>query len=91
MAKKHNGGKKKKQPPPKILKEVKITAKRPKTVQQTSVTKSGEVPTRRIDSLKKANPALGKVIGNGYKGSGGKTTYGDDASDAIKAGLKKKS
>jgi len=56
----------------------------------TSVTRSGEVATRRIDSMKKANPMLGKAIGKPYTGSGGKKTYGADASDAIKAGLKKK-
>ena len=70
------------------LKEVKITAKRPKA--NTSVLSGGgEVKSAKVDSMKKANPALGKVIGSGYKGSGGKTTYGADASDAIKAGLKR--
>lgn len=66
------------------LKEVKISAKSPKSTLKSG----GDVPTRRIDSLKRANPALGKVIGKGSKGSGGMTTYGDDASDAIKKGLK---
>lgn len=72
------------------LQEVKITAKRPKSVQQTSVTKSGEVPTRRIDSLKRANPQLGRVIGKGSQVPGQKVRYGDASSDAIKAGLAKK-
>lgn len=63
-----------------------------KTVKRdsTSVTKSGEVATRRIDSMRKVNPSLGRAIGKPYVGSGGKKTYGPDASDAIKAGLKKK-
>jgi len=52
-----------------------------------SVTRFGEVANSRIDSMKKAG--MGKVIGNGYKNSGGGTSYGYAASDAIKAGLKK--
>jgi len=54
-----------------------------------SVTRFGEVANSRIDSMKKANPALGKAIGEGYKNSGGGKSYGYAASDAIKAGLKK--
>lgn len=72
---------------PRQMKEVKVVVKKstPK-----SVTSFGEVPTRRIDSIKKANPGAGKLIGGGYKGSGGMTTYGRDQSDVIKAALKKK-
>jgi len=50
----------------------------------------GQVPTRKIDSMKRANPNLGRVIGKPSTGSGGMKTYGDNASDAIKAGLKGK-
>lgn len=50
----------------------------------------GEVATRRVDSIKKANPQLGRVIGKPGVGSGGMATYGAAASDAIKAGLSKK-
>lgn len=66
------------------LKEVKITAKSPKSVLKSG----GEVSTRRIDSIKRANPAAARAIGKGFKGSGGMTTYGDDASDVIKSQLK---
>jgi hypothetical protein len=52
-----------------------------------SVTRFGPVANSRIDSMKKAG--MGKVIGDGYKNSGGGTSYGYAASDAIKAGLKK--
>lgn len=53
----------------------------------TSVTRFGEVPTKKIDSMNKANPKLGRAIGIPYIGTGGKKTYGPDASDAIKSGL----
>lgn len=69
------------------LKEVKIKGKRIPKSDPKSATRSGEVSTRRVDSIKKANPALGKVIGKPYKGSGGMDSYGPDASDAIKKGL----
>ena len=68
------------------LKGTTISAKVPG--KKTVVTRQGEVPARKVDSLKRAGYA--KAIGSGYKGSGGKTTYGDDASDAIKAGLSRK-
>lgn len=56
-----------------------------------SVLKSGaQVPTRKIDSIKKANPTLGKAIGKASKDKYGNNWYGDVASDAIKSGLKGK-
>lgn len=71
------------------LKEVQIKGKRIQKQVPKSVLKSGgEVPTSRIDSIRKANPAASRAIGKGYKGSGGMTTYGDDASDIIKSQLK---
>lgn len=57
---------------------------------QTVVTLSGEVPASKIDSIRKANPRLGAKIGTGYKDTGGKTRFGDDSSDMIKAALKGK-
>jgi hypothetical protein len=88
MAKKNDGGGKKAKPAPKMLKEVKITAKAPKHTEEKSLTRKGPVATRRIDSIKRANPALGRVIGKGSKDRYGNTTYGDDSTDAIRAGLK---
>lgn len=56
-----------------------------------SVLKGGkQIPTRRVDSIRKVNPAAGRAIGKPYKGSGGMDTYGPDASDKIKTTLKKK-
>lgn len=52
-----------------------------------SMTKTGKVPTRQVDSIKKVNPALGKLIGSGGK-QYGTTRYGENASDAIRTGLK---
>lgn len=55
-----------------------------------SILKSGaQVPTRKIDSIKKANPAAGKMIGSGGKQYGA-TRYGEQASDVIKGALKRK-
>lgn len=71
------------------LKEVKITAARPK--KQMVATKSGQIPAARVDSLKRANPTLARYIGSATKRTPGDMgRYGDAASDAIKAGLKKK-
>ena len=70
------------------LKEVQIKGKRIPKSNPQSVTRSGQVATSKIDSIKKANPAAGRLIGKGYKGSGGMTTYGDDSSDVIKNALK---
>jgi len=68
----------------------KVTPAKRDTTNYSVLKQGGQVPTRRVDSIKKANPALGRVIGKPSKGSGGMKTYGDDASDAIKAGLKGK-
>ena len=55
-----------------------------------SVLKGGkQIPTRKIDSVRKANPAMGNAIGKPYKGSGGMDSYGADASDKIKKVVKK--
>jgi hypothetical protein len=72
------------------LKDVQIKGKKIPKSDPKSVTKSGEVPTRKIDSMRRANPALGRAIGKPGKGSGGMDTYGPEASDWIKKGLKKK-
>ena len=66
------------------LKQVNITAKAPK-----QVTAYGEVSKRKIDSVRKANPAAGRLIGKGSKDSGGMTRYGPEASDVIKKTVKK--
>jgi hypothetical protein len=71
------------------LPEVKIKGKGYKKADpQSSLKSHGQVATRRIDSIRKANPAMGRAIGKPYKGSGGMDTYGDDASDKIRASLK---
>jgi len=85
MAKKKDGGKKAAQPAPKMLKEVKITAKRPKHTEEKVLVKGGTVAKRRVDSLNRAG--WGKAVGAGSKDRYGNTTYGADASDAIKKGL----
>ncbi len=76
------------------LPQVTIRATKPvakKVVEKKSVLKTGgTVPTRKIDSIRQANPKLGASIGKPYKGSGGMDTYGDDASDKIKRALKPK-
>lgn len=64
--------------------------KRDSTVKQSVLKNAGQVPTKRIDSIRKANPAMGRAIGKPYKGSGGMDTYGNDASDKIKGALRKK-
>jgi hypothetical protein len=64
--------------------------KRDTTAKQSALKNGGQVPTKRIDSIRKANPAMGKAIGKPYKGSGGMDTYGNDASDKIKVALRKK-
>ena len=56
----------------------------------TSVTNKGEVSARKIDSIRKANPAAARAIGKGYRDSGNKVRYGADQSDAIRAALKKR-
>lgn len=80
MAKKDGGNRRQ-------LKEVQVTAKGKSTPK--SDTRFGQVATSRVDSMKRANPALGRVIGKPGTGSGGRATYGPDQSDAIKAGLAK--
>ena len=52
-----------------------------------SVTRFGEVATSRIDSMKKSSSGMAKAIVDGYKNSGGGTSYNSASSDAIKAGL----
>lgn len=59
------------------------------TTRYSALKTGGKIPTRKIDSVKKANPFMGKAIGKPYKGSGGMDTYGDDASDVIKKVIKK--
>ncbi len=58
----------------------------PQSILNTGAT----VPTRKIDSVRKANPKVGGMIGKPYKGSGGMDTYGPDASDKIRAVIKTK-
>jgi hypothetical protein len=74
----------------KKLPTVKITATRLSKAQPQSVTRSGQVPTSKIDSIRKANPAASQQMGKPYKGAGGMSTYGDRGSDVIKGALKKK-
>ena len=58
---------------------------------RTSVLKSGgEVPSSKIDSMRKANPKLSQAIGPAKKNRQNKDWYGDDQSDMIRAGLKRK-
>lgn len=80
-----------KKPNPTVLKEVKITAKRPakKLVEPTSqLFPKGEVSNRRVDSLVKAQPRLKSFIGSPQGKDGQKKKYSPEGSDIIKKALK---
>lgn len=65
-------------------KGVSVTGKRPvATVQGKQVAKS------RIDSARRANPALNKALGKAAKGSGGMDNYRDSKADLVNAALKR--
>lgn len=66
-----------------------VTIKSTPVKRPQSVLKGGQqVPTAKVDSIRKANPKLGSTINKPYKGSGGMDTYGPNDSDKIRAALK---
>lgn len=76
---------------PKVLNEVSITATRlakPKGV--TRLYPSGSVSNKSLDSIRSANPKLGKMIGKPISKSGELAQYGTSQSDLIKSALKPK-
>ena len=73
---------------PKQLKGVTITAKA--TKKRKSVVQGKEVPTARIDSARKANPALNRALGKPGKGSGGMDEYRDSKADLVNSALRRK-
>lgn len=69
---------------------MKITAKPyPKANPQTVLKGGQQIPTSKVDSIKAANPAVARVIGNPFRtgGDGSMMGYGADASDAIKKSM----
>lgn len=77
---------------PKQLKGVTITAKAKgkRGVVGKSVVQGKEVPTSRIDSARRANPALNRALGKAGKNSGGMDEYRDSKADLVNAALKRK-
>lgn len=76
---------------PKSLSEVTISSTRlvkPKTT--TRLYPKGEVANKSLDSLRSANPKLGKLIGKPAVKNGEQGQYGASQSDLIKSALKKK-
>lgn len=74
------------------LEEVTVTARPIKKKMAPSTTRlypKGEVENSKVDSIKKANPKLGRLIGSPNKGLG-KAQYGASESDLIKKALKRK-
>jgi hypothetical protein len=90
MKKPTDGGK------PRQLKGVTITAKRTTKpaakapYKASSVVQGKQIPSSRIDSARKANPALNRALGTNNKGSGGMDTYRDSKADLINSALKRK-
>ncbi len=70
--------------------KVNITTRTPDPVVRKSSVQGKEVPTSRIDSARKANPALSRAIGKPSKGWSGTDTYRDSQADLINSALRKK-
>jgi hypothetical protein len=85
MKKKMGGG------GPKQLKGVTIVGKRtakPTPKNDKSVVQGmGEVPKSRVDSARRANPALNRALGKAGKGSGGMDEYREGKADLVKSAL----
>jgi len=67
-----------------------VTTRTPDPVVRKSSVQGKEVPTSRIDSARKANPAFNRALGPATKGSGGMDTYRDAKADLINSALKGK-
>lgn len=80
-------GGKKKQGEPKTLKGVTIRGTTP-SKKKVVVQGIGEVPKRRVDSARRANPALNRALGKEQKGTGGMGNYREGSADLVKSALK---
>lgn len=58
------------------------------TSRKKAVVQGKEVAKSRIDSARKANPALNRALGAAAKGSGGMDTYRDSKADLVNAALR---
>ena len=83
-----------KNPKPKssnLLNEVSITATRlGKASTTTRLYPKGEVKNKSLDSIRSANPSLGRAIGKPFAKAGQQAQYGANQSDLIKQAIKPK-
>lgn len=71
------------------LNEVKITATRlAKPSTTTRLYPKGEVKNTQIDSIRRANPSLGRAIGQPSRKPGQQAQFGTNQSDLIKQAIK---
>lgn len=69
--------------------KMRVTSHTPDPVVRKSTVQGKEVASSRIDSARKANPALSKALGAPQKSRGGQDSYRDSKADLVNAALKR--